>query len=100
MMKFKMDGGRHLMSAAIGSAFVAILTFAPLSPADQTSARTDDNNLIDRGRYLARAGNCVSCHTSAGGQAFAGGLVFETPFGKLYSSNITPDAETGIGQWS
>jgi mono/diheme cytochrome c family protein len=100
MMKFKMDGGRHFLSAAIGSAFVAILTFAPLSPADQTSARTDDNNLVDRGRYLARAGNCVSCHTSADGQAFAGGLAFESPFGKLYSSNITPDPETGIGQWS
>lgn len=100
MMKFKMDGGRHFMSAAIGSAFLILLRFAPLSQADQTSARTDDNNLIDRGRYLARAGNCVSCHTSAGGQAFAGGLAFETPFGKLYSSNITPDPETGIGQWS
>jgi mono/diheme cytochrome c family protein len=42
----------------------------------------------------------VSCHTSAGGQAFAGGLAFETPFGKLYSSNITSDPETGIGKWS
>lgn len=55
---------------------------------------------VQRGRYLARAGNCVSCHTSEGGQAFAGGLAFETPFGKLYSTNITPDDATGIGQWT
>src|SRR5688572_30840635 len=99
-MKSTMDGGRHLVSAAICSAFVTMLTFAPLCQSDQTSSRTDENNIVDRGRYLARAGNCVSCHTSPGGQAFAGGLGFETPFGKLYSSNITPDPETGIGKWS
>lgn len=86
--------------AAFWSTLVAALLVATLAHADQTSARTDENDLIDRGRYLARAGNCVSCHTRAGGTAFAGGLAFETPFGKLYSSNITPDAETGIGKWS
>lgn len=53
-----------------------------------------------RGEYLATAGNCVSCHTSDNGKAFVGGLDFETPFGTIYSTNITPDPETGIGQWS
>src|SRR5689334_2260603 len=93
------NGGRHFMLAAIWPALVAACTLAT-AEADQTSARTDDDNLVDRGRYLARAGNCVSCHTSPGGQAFAGGLAFETRFGKLYSSNITSDPDTGIGKWS
>jgi alcohol dehydrogenase (quinone), cytochrome c subunit len=55
---------------------------------------------IERGRYLAAAGNCVSCHTRPGGAPFAGGVPFETPFGTIYSTNITPDAETGIGSWA
>jgi mono/diheme cytochrome c family protein len=52
------------------------------------------------GAYLATVGNCKSCHTTADGQAYAGGLRFETPFGTLYSTNITPDPETGIGSWT
>ena len=55
---------------------------------------------LERGRYLVAAGNCVSCHTRPGGAAFAGGLSFNTPFGRIYSSNITPDASTGIGRWT
>ncbi|WP_439108164.1 c-type cytochrome [Congregibacter sp.] len=54
----------------------------------------------DRGAYLTAVGNCVSCHTREGGAPMAGGLDFETPFGKIYSTNITPDSETGIGDWS
>jgi len=55
---------------------------------------------IERGEYLARIGDCVACHTKHGGQAFAGGLALPTPFGTLYSPNITPDSESGIGQYS
>ncbi|WP_017523302.1 c-type cytochrome [Pusillimonas noertemannii] len=55
---------------------------------------------IQRGRYLAAAGDCVSCHTVKGGKPFAGGYPVETPFGTIFSSNITPDIETGIGNWS
>lgn len=54
----------------------------------------------ERGAYLARAGNCQTCHTVAGGNAYAGGLPFHTPFGVLYSTNITPDPQTGIGSWT
>src|SRR5690606_26306043 len=54
----------------------------------------------ERGEYLALVGNCASCHTREGGAPFAGGLPFETPFGTLYSTNITPDVETGIGSWT
>jgi mono/diheme cytochrome c family protein len=55
---------------------------------------------IQRGRYLATAGDCVACHTTVGGKPFAGGRPIETPFGTLYSPNITPDRETGIGAWN
>jgi cytochrome c553 len=52
------------------------------------------------GEYLARAGDCIACHTARGGEPFAGGLAMPTPFGTLYTPNITPDAETGIGKWT
>jgi mono/diheme cytochrome c family protein len=59
--------------------------------------------VVDRGRYLAQAANCISCHTAAGGRPFAGGRAFETPYrfiGRLHSSNITPDRDTGLGLWT
>jgi mono/diheme cytochrome c family protein len=55
---------------------------------------------IQRGEYLARAGDCVSCHTAAGGAPYAGGLRLDTPFGYMLTPNITPDPDTGIGRWS
>jgi mono/diheme cytochrome c family protein len=55
---------------------------------------------IARGEYLARAADCIACHTAPGGKPFAGGLPFKLPFGTLYSSNITADRDTGIGKWS
>ena len=63
-------------------------------------AKDTSFNLIQRGRYLATAGDCVACHTSEKGKPFAGGRAIETPFGIIYSPNITPDRETGIGAWS
>lgn len=53
-----------------------------------------------RGAYLARIGNCALCHTTSGGIAYAGGKVIATPFGDIYSSNLTPDLQTGLGQWT
>ena len=55
---------------------------------------------LARGRYLTAAADCQTCHTREGGTPFAGGRAFKTSFGTLYSSNITPDRETGIGAWS
>ena len=55
---------------------------------------------LQRGEYLARAGDCISCHTAKGGAPYAGGLRMDTPFGYLLAPNITPDPETGIGRWS
>jgi mono/diheme cytochrome c family protein len=57
-------------------------------------------SLIERGQYLARAADCAPCHTAEGGEPFAGGRAFVLPFGTLYSTNITPDKETGIGNYS
>lgn len=56
--------------------------------------------LLARGAYLARAGNCAGCHTARGGTPYAGGRGIDTPFGTLYSTNLTPDAQTGLGGWS
>jgi mono/diheme cytochrome c family protein len=64
-------------------------------PAELRSA-----DLITRGKYLTQAADCGVCHTREGGQPFAGGRAFKTPFGVLYSPNITGDRETGIGSWS
>src|SRR5665213_112556 len=55
---------------------------------------------MERGEYLARAGDCVSCHSVPGGKAFAGGLKMGTPLGNIYATNITPDKETGIGNYT
>ncbi|HEY1312962.1 MAG TPA: cytochrome c [Steroidobacteraceae bacterium] len=59
-----------------------------------------DASLIQKGEYLTRAADCAACHTAEGGAPYAGGRAFVLPFGTLYSTNITPDAETGIGRYS
>jgi len=63
-------------------------------------AELRSGDAIARGKYLTQAADCEVCHTREGGQAFAGGRAFTTPFGVLYSPNITADRETGIGAWS
>jgi mono/diheme cytochrome c family protein len=84
-------------SAACAAAFVLIATHFQASLAQSSSA---DPALANRGKYLATAANCISCHSKPGGRPFAGGLPFKTPFGTVYSTNITPDARTGIGRWT
>lgn len=58
------------------------------------------DEVIARGAYLASAGNCQACHSARGGAPYAGGRAIETPFGTVFSSNLTPDAEHGLGRWS
>jgi mono/diheme cytochrome c family protein len=70
---------------------------APVSTGTANDARPD---VVARGKYLAAAGDCVSCHTRPDGEAFAGGVGFDTPLGTLFSSNLTPDNDTGIGTWT
>ena len=79
---------------------VGALGLVAIGPAFATVAPASSDSVVERGRYLATAGNCISCHTREGGQPFSGGLAFNTPFGTIYSTNITPNPETGIGSWS
>ncbi len=74
---------------------------APGAPAEAAAPpETPVDPIVARGKYLAAAGDCISCHTRPGGAPFTGGVGFETPFGSIYSSNITPDDDTGIGKWT
>ena len=57
-------------------------------------------SLVERGEYLTRAADCMACHTAEDGAPFAGGRAFVLPFGTLYSTNITPDPDTGIGSYT
>lgn len=75
-------------------------TYFPDYPPTNTAGK--DPILIKRGEYIAKAGDCIACHTNTyeKGPTFAGGLPMTTPFGTIYSPNITPDKETGIGRWT
>ena len=66
----------------------------------QKTAATTAKSQIERGEYLARLGDCIACHTIPGEKMFSGNRPMPTPFGTLYSPNITPDRETGIGRWT
>ena len=68
------------------------VTLADYHAADPTGVPADLKNadVVTRGKYLARAADCMVCHTAPEGAEYAGGLAFPTPFGTLYSTNITP----------
>src|SRR6478736_7465041 len=84
-----------------GAAAAFAIAWRPaIAAVEPPSPQSFDAALVKKGRDLAAIGNCNDCHTVRGGKAFAGGLAVPTPFGAIYSSNITPDAETGIGRWS
>lgn len=94
--------GSIVATAAIAAAIaVTAIVWRPAIAAIEPPAPPSfDSALVKRGRDLAAIGNCSDCHTVRDGHDFAGGLAVPTPFGTIYSSNITPDAETGIGRWS
>ena len=69
-------------------------------PSTAALSAAPDSAMVQRGAYLARAGNCMTCHTARGGASYAGGRSIVTPFGTVYTSNLTPDNATGIGSWS
>src|SRR5690606_10694912 len=83
---------RHLVRALI-----CYFIFAAALP--QVKAQWFESE-YSKGEYLARASNCISCHTAPSGEPYAGGLRIVTPFGVFNTPNITPDRETGIGEWT
>ncbi len=103
-----------VLSVVLASAPMLCYAFHPISSKKDISGvyptypkinygTGDKAKLIKRGEYLVRAGDCIACHTDTttmkGGQAYAGGLPVDTPFGTFYSPNLTPDKKTGIGNW-
>ena len=97
----------YVLVALAAPLALAALVLVPLNlrgedplPATEDTAWRATPDQIERGRYLALAGNCAGCHTVRGGAAYAGGLGIATPFGTVYASNLTPDVQQGIGTWS
>ena len=91
------------LAAALATCAALAAACMPLAARAASASNTTtpaDPALVAHGEYLARAGDCIACHTTQGGKPFAGGLKFDTPIGVIYSTNITPDANTGIGKWS
>jgi mono/diheme cytochrome c family protein len=88
------------MAAALA---VAQVTTALADPAPTSAAKAAPeagDSLVERGKYLARAGDCMSCHSAPGGKPYAGGYPLKSDFGTIYGPNITQDVATGIGSWS
>jgi len=91
------------LAAIVVAGIAAVVLLRPKmlpTPAGGARVVNATTQVIDRGEYLARAGDCVACHTQPNGAEFAGGRAMPTPFGALYAPNITPDDETGIGRWT
>jgi mono/diheme cytochrome c family protein len=98
---------RRILAAILVIVLVAVVGAAAFffwpEPAENVTAFANlpqGPALIARGEYLARAADCVACHTAPGGKQYAGGLPFKLPFGTIYAPNITPDKDTGIGNWT
>jgi len=82
-----------------GGATVALADYKAANPTGVPASLAHDS-LVERGAYLTHAADCMACHSKPGGQDYAGGLGFKLPFGTLYSTNITPDKDNGIGNYS
>ena len=100
--------GALLALALLGAATCVVLVLLhlyraePLVPSTSAAETSQQGSsaLTEQGAYLARVGNCMQCHTAQGGAPYAGGRGIETPFGVVYSSNLTSDPDTGLGRWT
>jgi nicotinate dehydrogenase subunit B len=92
--------GVAALCAAVVGIGAAVLPWRSIAPIARPDASVYSAATIARGKQLAALGDCAVCHTTAGGILNAGGRPLETPFGIIYSTNITPDVDTGIGAWS
>jgi|KBSSwiStaDraftv2_1062776.scaffolds.fasta_scaffold02025_13 mono/diheme cytochrome c family protein len=93
---------RFILGAVFALAIVAVGVYMLTREQPQAPSMgvTGEQSQVIRGEYLARVGDCYACHTLRGGAPYAGGLEMATPFGSLYTTNITPDPDTGIGKWT
>jgi mono/diheme cytochrome c family protein len=90
-----MQTTRTTISGRCAEILLGLMAFLGFAAAGEAQTPT-----VQRGEYLARAGDCISCHTAKGGAPYAGGLRLDTPFGAMRAPNITPDPDTGIGRWT
>ncbi|MCM2397286.1 c-type cytochrome [Rhizobium sp. S95] len=97
---------KSVLSVIVTFAIVVLIGFgiyayhSPIAAMSADERPKFDAATIEKGRVLAAAGYCSTCHTAQGGEPYAGNYPIETEFGTIYASNITPDPETGIGTWS
>ena len=89
-----------IAAAAVGLTVAALPWRPAIAPVQAPDLSVYSAEAIERGRLVAAASDCVVCHTAPGGTPNAGGLHLDTPFGQIVTTNITPDVETGIGNWS
>jgi mono/diheme cytochrome c family protein len=93
--------GTLVLAAMVGAVWqLNVRDDIPIDTLATPAKREASTALIQRGAYLARAGNCMTCHTVNGATPYAGGRGINTPFGSVYSSNLTPDPDTGLGRWT
>ena len=92
------SGVALLTALAIVSGFSGCASRSDIAPRAQPQSFPREQ--VAKGAQLAHLGNCLGCHTAEGGKPYAGGTPIKTPFGTIYGTNITPDANTGIGRWS
>lgn len=83
----------------VAGAALAVIWRPAIAPQAESSTAFAPEE-VTRGAHLAAIGNCITCHTREGGAPFVGGKAIATPFGTIYSTNITPDRDTGVGEWS
>ncbi|MGE0311074.1 MAG: molybdopterin cofactor-binding domain-containing protein [Lautropia sp.] len=89
------------LGAALAGIALSLVGWRPtIAPVSGIRPSIHSQAAIERGARLAALGNCVGCHTAPGGEPLAGGLPIPTPFGVVYSTNLSPDPQTGIGNWS
>ncbi|AXY23626.1 Nicotinate dehydrogenase subunit B [Komagataeibacter saccharivorans] len=94
-------GGFALAFATVGGALATLSPWrAAIAPVEPPDPGLFSASAIARGAQVAAAGDCAVCHTAPGGVTNAGGFALDTPFGVIYTTNLTPDPETGIGRWS
>lgn len=89
-----------LATVGVAAAAIVALNLCGEDPLPTVETLQTTPALVAQGAYLARVGNCMACHTAQGGAPWAGGRGIETPFGMVYSPNLTPDPATGLGAWT